>query len=154
MKGLTFAQGNAPAVMPPPVLGNAASSDFDFTESAPTSPPIKKPKPNDATIKIAVVCIAVFAALAALTIYGMDGLGSGKTGPVQIVFGLIMLVCIAASYFLPSIIAKSRGHQNFVAIAALNLLLGLTGVGWVLALIWSLTEVRAQSVVHHHHHGE
>jgi hypothetical protein len=43
-------------------------------------------------------------------------------------------------YILPSIIAATRGHRNGMAICALNLLLGWTLVGWVAALIWSLTD--------------
>jgi len=42
-------------------------------------------------------------------------------------------------YIAPSIIAKLRGKKNFLAIAALNVFLGGTGVGWVIALVWALT---------------
>lgn len=47
-------------------------------------------------------------------------------------FGL----CIAL-YFLPSIIGRNK--RNFAAIFVLNLLLGWTLVGWIVALIWALT---------------
>lgn len=42
-------------------------------------------------------------------------------------------------YFVPSFIAFKRGHPNRNAIFVLNLLLGGTGLGWVGALVWSLT---------------
>lgn len=42
-------------------------------------------------------------------------------------------------YFLPTIIAGSRGHQNTVPIFLINLFLGLTLVGWVIALAWAFT---------------
>ena len=48
---------------------------------------------------------------------------------------LILIVLVI--YFVPSIIAK--GKPNFAAIFMLNLLLGWTVLGWIGALIWSLT---------------
>ncbi len=56
-----------------------------------------------------------------------------------------LLIILAALYFLPTLIALSRQHQNKLAIAALNTLLGWTVVGWVAALVWSLTAVAHQS---------
>lgn len=50
----------------------------------------------------------------------------------------LALVALGAIYFLPSIIAGSRGHMSAAAIVALNLLLGWTALGWILALVWSL----------------
>jgi len=45
-------------------------------------------------------------------------------------------------YFLPTVIVLARRHQDGLAIFMLNLLLGWTALGWIVALIWSLTEVR------------
>jgi ABC-type transport system involved in cytochrome c biogenesis permease component len=44
-----------------------------------------------------------------------------------------------ALYFLPTIIAFFRGHLSAWAIFALNLLLGWTALGWIVAIVWSLT---------------
>jgi len=52
---------------------------------------------------------------------------------------LAVLVVTLIAYFFPAVIAKSRKHRNRGAITALNLLLGWTGLGWIAALIWSLT---------------
>jgi len=52
---------------------------------------------------------------------------------------LIFLLLIMFLYFLPSLIAKSRGKINSGAIFVLNLFLGWTLIGWVCALVWSLT---------------
>lgn len=52
--------------------------------------------------------------------------------------GGLFIVFIAA-YLTPTIVAAARGHQNLMAIAALNILLGWTFVGWVVAFVWSLT---------------
>jgi hypothetical protein len=37
--------------------------------------------------------------------------------------------------FLPTLIALLRGHDNSFAIFLTNLLLGWTGIGWLIALI-------------------
>lgn len=46
-------------------------------------------------------------------------------------FGFVM-------YFLPSIIAFARSKRDSTSILVLNLLLGWTAIGWVIALIWSV----------------
>ncbi len=50
-----------------------------------------------------------------------------------------MLIVVFLLYFLPTIVALSRGHLSALAIFLLNLLLGWTLIGWLLALIWSCT---------------
>jgi hypothetical protein len=52
---------------------------------------------------------------------------------------VIVLLCVLGFvlYFLPSFIAWNK--RNSGAIIALNILLGWTFVGWVVALVWSLT---------------
>lgn len=52
----------------------------------------------------------------------------------------IFMLLILGGYFLPTIIAKSRRRPNTGAIFALNLFVGWTLVGWVIALVWALTE--------------
>jgi len=41
-------------------------------------------------------------------------------------------------YFLPSILAVARNKRDTTAIFFLNLLLGWTAIGWVIALVWAL----------------
>ena len=41
-------------------------------------------------------------------------------------------------YFLPSVIAAARSKRDLVSIFVLNLLLGWTAIGWVVALVWAL----------------
>jgi Superinfection immunity protein len=43
-------------------------------------------------------------------------------------------------YFLPSIVAIARSKRDTTAIFVLNLLLGWTAIGWVIALVWALKE--------------
>jgi hypothetical protein len=46
-------------------------------------------------------------------------------------FGFVM-------YFLPSIIALIRSKRDVTAILLLNLFLGWTMIGWVVALVWAV----------------
>jgi hypothetical protein len=41
-------------------------------------------------------------------------------------------------YFLPSIIAFARSKRDVASIFVLNLLLGWTFIGWIIALVWAL----------------
>lgn len=50
------------------------------------------------------------------------------------------LVLVAGSlYLLPTIIAMNRRHRNALAIFVLDVFLGWTFIGWVVALVWSFT---------------
>jgi hypothetical protein len=52
---------------------------------------------------------------------------------------LVGLVFVLAVYLVPTFVAFERRKRNAGAICALNLLLGWTFVGWVVALVWALT---------------
>jgi hypothetical protein len=54
--------------------------------------------------------------------------------------GAIILIFIGIIYFIPSINASKRGHKNMSSIVALNILLGWSGLGWIAAFIWSLSD--------------
>ena len=48
------------------------------------------------------------------------------------------------TYFLPSIVAIVRSKRDIAGIILLNLFLGWTMIGWVVALIWAVkTDVPA-----------
>ncbi len=51
-------------------------------------------------------------------------------------------VALSLLFFLPAVIAFPRGHPRRWAIVILLLALGWTGVGWLVALIWSLSAAR------------
>lgn len=53
----------------------------------------------------------------------------------------IIIMGILFLYFWPSLIAGDRRHPNAWPILVLNLFLGWTLIGWVAALIWSLTAI-------------
>lgn len=45
---------------------------------------------------------------------------------------------IGLLYFAPKFVASYRHHPNVDAITMLNLLLGWTVIGWVVALVWAM----------------
>jgi hypothetical protein len=53
-------------------------------------------------------------------------------------FGFIAFLVSVLFYFLPTIIAVAGHRRNAFPIFLLNLLLGWTFVGWVIALVWSV----------------
>jgi heme/copper-type cytochrome/quinol oxidase subunit 2 len=53
--------------------------------------------------------------------------------------GIIWVVLVIMLYFLPTFVAKSRHHRSGDAITLLNLVLGWTVLGWLVALIWAAT---------------
>lgn len=50
-------------------------------------------------------------------------------------------------YFVPTIIAVRRKHRSTGGIVALNILAGWTFLGWLIALVWSLSAAQPQQVV-------
>jgi hypothetical protein len=52
---------------------------------------------------------------------------------------LILVLLSLFVYFIPTLVAESRGHNQRGAIFILNLLFGWSFIGWVLALIWAFT---------------
>jgi hypothetical protein len=51
----------------------------------------------------------------------------------------VMLIVAFVGYFLPTLVALLRAHRNASAIFVLNLLTGWTLLGWIVALVWSMT---------------
>ena len=50
----------------------------------------------------------------------------------------VLLIVGVLLYFVPFVVAVQRDHNQRTAIGVLNLLLGWTFVGWVVALVWAL----------------
>lgn len=59
----------------------------------------------------------------------MQNLSLSEIGLLILMFGL---------YLLPALISFLRRNRNYPAVFLLNLLLGWTGIGWVVALVWSV----------------
>jgi hypothetical protein len=56
-------------------------------------------------------------------------------------------------YFFPTIVAVARRHRAMFAIFLLNIVLGITVIGWIGSLVWALTnpnpQPKAKSKPHH-----
>lgn len=65
-------------------------------------------------------------------------LGNGGKGGAGITWA-VWFVCGVAFYFLPCIEANLRQQPNIVSIALVNVFLGWTLVGWVVAMSWACT---------------
>jgi uncharacterized membrane protein len=62
---------------------------------------------------------------------------SGAPPVAGIVGALALIAIVVALYFLPTIVANSRGHISTAGILVLNVLLGWTVLGWIFALVWA-----------------
>ena len=51
--------------------------------------------------------------------------------------GIFSIVLLIGIYFLPTIFAAIRRHENESAIGLTNLLLGWSGIAWIVCLIWA-----------------
>ncbi|WP_223271259.1 superinfection immunity protein [Buttiauxella sp. B2] len=55
------------------------------------------------------------------------------------IMSVLILIFMLAAYLYPAINASNRGHKDSKAIWVLNVFLGWTALGWIIALIWSFT---------------
>jgi hypothetical protein len=87
--------------------------------------------------RVIVWLMAVPCGIFALVLlFVKSDLGSGLLG-----VGLIALLCLFSLgiYFVPTIKAYQDGKPNRQAILLLNIFLGWTVIGWVVALVWAYT---------------
>lgn len=53
---------------------------------------------------------------------------------------MIMMILVILLYLLPTFVACSLAKKHTIAIFFLNLLLGWTYLGWVIALVWAIAD--------------
>lgn len=58
---------------------------------------------------------------------------------------IAFLLIVAVVYFIPTIAAYRNHHTRADAVLFLNLFLGWTLVGWVVAAIWATSNIRRKS---------
>lgn len=68
--------------------------------------------------------------------------GGGGT----VFFGFIVIVIGGGIYLAPTIIASRKGHPNTTSIAIINITLGWSLIGWIIALVWAVKESEAPYV--------
>ena len=61
--------------------------------------------------------------------------------------GILIIILAGFFYLLPSLVALNNKKSNSGAIFALNLLLGWSFIGWVVAFIWAITKDRQPDIV-------
>lgn len=59
----------------------------------------------------------------------------------------LAIAIMVVAYLGPSLIAYNRKHPAKGSIIAINILLGWTGIGWLVSFIWSLGSTRHNVVV-------
>ena len=64
---------------------------------------------------------------------------AAEAGGASATAWVVFIVLLLGLYFVPSIVAFARRHHNKSGILALNFFLGWTLVGWVVALVWSVS---------------
>ncbi len=64
-----------------------------------------------------------------------------------IIFIPIFVLAGLALYFLPSIIAFKCEHTDKHLILILNAVLGWTFIGWILILLWAMTDTKINKVL-------
>ena len=78
-----------------------------------------------------------------------DGHGRVETDrrnrPISAVVAIVVAI-VTAGYMLPWAIAAVRGNRNSWTVFWVNLLLGWTVVGWVVALVMSIREHRVVAI--------
>lgn len=67
---------------------------------------------------------------------------------MEAVVAVLFLIGVVALYFLPAIVASRRNRASG-PVFILNLFLGWTLLGWVLALVWAMTERTAREEAEH-----
>lgn len=61
-----------------------------------------------------------------------------------LILGFILALFI---YFIPSMIAVMRGHNNTAPIIVINIFLGWSFLGWIGSLAWSLSHIEEKKRV-------
>lgn len=62
----------------------------------------------------------------------------GSQSMMSLLGSLGYVLSFCAIYFMPSIVAYLNKAKSFSAIFVLNLFLGWTLIGWIIALVWAL----------------
>jgi hypothetical protein len=60
---------------------------------------------------------------------------------MPVFLAILPIIVLIPVYFIPSIVAFSRKQPNKASILILNIFLGWTFIGWVLALVWACKKI-------------
>ncbi len=85
------------------------------------------------SIILPIIATISLVAIAGSLAWVWDGHWRSVQTEIFILLGLVL-------YFLPTLNAIDREHAQVPALFVLNLLLGATVIGWVVALVWSFVK--------------
>ena len=58
-------------------------------------------------------------------------------GSFSIFHWVVVVVILGPIYLAPTIVASVRKHDQLPMVVVINVLLGWTGLGWLIALVWA-----------------
>jgi Superinfection immunity protein/zinc-ribbon domain len=61
-------------------------------------------------------------------------------------FGFPFFLASVALYFLPTIIGSTRQKTNLMGIFLVNVFLGWSVIGWIIALVWAVSTERIDQI--------
>lgn len=100
-------------------------------------------KIGDIIMTAVVALFAVWAVILYVLIFGHNT----ENSPLQVVLTVLIWAAVVVVsigvYFLPTIIAVSRGIPNEASVAVINVFLGWTFLGWVIALAMAVSGIRS-----------
>ncbi len=90
---------------------------------------------------VIAACVAGILLVVALSALRMtpdvQGLAQSSVDARGWIVATGIVVALGLVYFAPSLLALHRGKQNRLAIFLLNVFVGWTLVGWVVAIVWA-----------------
>jgi hypothetical protein len=141
----SFFQSASAPKSPPPVSPNYQNSGAPIFRSRTV---IKRSYSKTDWVVIYVFATAGLMALALFVSNMVPDSSKRGLSPSQSALVTAFAVIGIALYLIPTLIAFLRGHPNAGAIAVVNVALGWTFLGYIAALVWSLTAINT------HFHGE
>jgi DNA-directed RNA polymerase subunit RPC12/RpoP len=155
-----FSSRDEPAAQP-----SSSDSPFAVIDRPCSSTTIRRPRPGNNnlifTVAVSAACVIAVSVLGAVLLtqsqngdfpapQSQKPSSEDVSSAAAVVFLFVYAAASLMLYVLPTAIAFIRKHQNAPAIAALNILLGWSCLGWIAALVWSFTEVRSRDHYHYH----
>ena len=101
-----------------------------------------------------LLLLITFVALGSLSDSEMRILQAGRSpGDVHSstpgIVGALFYVTIAATYFLPTIVAVGLRHPMFMGVALINTVAGWTGLGWIISFVWACSRPKSPEKIIH-----
>lgn len=66
---------------------------------------------------------------------------------MEVLVFFLLLILGLLFYFIPALVAQNNNHTQTGAIFALNLFLGWTLLGWVVAFVWACSKSEPKEVI-------